>query len=208
MTDKEPRRLSPEHLLAMKAGRERAKARAAERSRGRPAMRVEAPVVLPKERPAMAQGDMSLEDLIDSLGTGEHLTRETRGNTGNEFEVPLQGRRDGWDYQWFATHVMGQQVDPSYEVQIQRGSWFQVPASHFPQMCPANWQRKTIDRSGMRLYMRPERLSAQARAEARQHAFEQKRDKLAQAQAGDGGRDFAPRVQLDGITTNIGPVAS
>ena len=151
---------------------------------------------------------MSLEAIIDALGTGEHLTRETRGNSGNEFEVPYQGRREGWDYQWFATHIMGQPVDASYEVAIQRGSWFPVPAAHFPQMCPANWSRQTIDHSGQRLYMRPERLSAEARAEAQRQAFQQKRDKLAQAQAGDGGRDFAPRVQLDGITTNIGPITS
>ena len=55
MIGKERRRLTPEHLLAMKAGRERAKERAAtmppERSRGRPAMRAEAPTVLAKGTP-------------------------------------------------------------------------------------------------------------------------------------------------------------
>lgn len=197
-----PRRtLSPEHKAKMAAGRQK---HMAERSRGRPAFRAE-PAPLPRERPQGYDGSADLEAFIDSLGSGEHLTRET-SNSAHDFDVPLQGRRPGWDYQWFATHIMGQEVDSSYEVNVQRGSWFPVPASHFPQLCPAGWSRSTIDRLGMRLYMRPMRLTEEARAENERFARDQKMAKLMQAQTGDTGREFAQRVQLEGIKTEIKPL--
>src|SRR6185312_12363057 len=147
-TEPAKRTLSPEHKEKLRAGREAAK------SRSRPASRPD-PAPLPRERDF---GHLSLEEQIDALGSGEHLTRERRG-VGSDFDVPMQGRREGWDYQWWTTHVVGQEVDPSYSVEIQRGSWFPVPASHFPQMCPPGWSRPTIDRQGQRLFMRPMRLS-------------------------------------------------
>ena len=196
------RTISEEQKARMAAGRERAKA---ERSRGRPAVRHET-APLPKTRPASYDADQSLEEMIDSLGSGEHLTRERRGLGGNDFDVPLQGRREGWDYQWWATHIVGQEVDPSYAVEVQRGSWFPVPASHFPQLCPPGWSRPTIDRQGLRLFMRPMRLTLEAKAESRRFADEQKQARLAAAQAGDSGREFASRVQLEGIQVKTEPL--
>jgi hypothetical protein len=194
------RTMSEEHKARMAAGRA-AKAQ----SRARPASRPE-PSPLPKERPQGFAGDQSLEDIIDALGTGEHLTRERRGDGGGGLDVPLQGRREGWDYQWWATHVVGQEVDPSYTVEITRGSWFPVPASHFPQLCPPGWSRPTIDRQGLRLYMRPMRLTKEAQAEANRFAYEQKQARLQAAQAGETGSDYAKRVQLEGITVKTEPL--
>lgn len=190
------RTMTPEHKAKMAAGRAA--------SRSRPASRPES-APLPKERPAEFKGDQSLEEMIDALGSGEHLTREHRGE-GGSFEVPLQGRREGWDYQWWATHIVGQEVDPSSLVEINRGSWFPVPASHFPQLCPPGWSRNTIDRQGQRLYMRPMRLTIEAREEYKRFADQQKQARLAAAQSGDSGREFANRVQLEGIQVKTEPL--
>lgn len=195
------RTMSEAHKQKMAQGREAKRAQ----SRGRPAARHEA-APLTKARLADHQGDQSLEDIIDALGTGEHLTRERRGGAGSDFDVPLQGRRAGWDYQWWTTHIVGQEVDPSYTVEITRGSWFPVPASHFPQLCPPGWSRPTIDRQGQRLYMRPMRLTEEARAEAARHAVEQKQARLQQAQTGDSGREFAPRTVDSRISVKTEPL--
>jgi hypothetical protein len=58
----------------------------------------------------------------------------------------------------------------------------------------------------MRLYMRPMRLTMEARAEQDRFANEQKRARLAAAQAGDSGRDYAPRAQLEGIQIRTEPL--
>lgn len=198
------RTMSPEHKAKLQAGRAAAHAR----SRGRPAERPE-PAPLPAERPAAASARPSVDDFeafIDQLGDGATLTREARGGMQTAFDVPMHGRRDGWDYQWWPTHVVGQEVDPSFSVEIAQGSWFPVPASHFPQLCPVGWSRKTIDRHGQRLYMRPMRLTNEAKAEQMQQAYEQKANRLAAAQAGDSGRTFAPRTSLEGISADIRPL--
>lgn len=203
-TEKPRRTMSPEHKAKLAAGREAAR----ERSRGRPAVRVEA-APLPAERPAPTSARPDVDDFeafIDSLGDGSTLTRETRGGTETMFDVPMRGRREGWDYQYWPTHVIGQEVDPSYSVEIAQGSWFPVPASHFPQLCPIGWDRKTIDRGGQRLYMRPLRLTEEAKAEQTQRAFEQKANRLAAAQAGDSGSNFARRASLEGINADIRPL--
>jgi hypothetical protein len=173
------------------------------RSRGRPASRREAtPMPAEREMPVSARSPNPTDDLeafIDGLGDGRTLTREgRRGGADTTFEVPQQGRRQGWDYQWWVTHVTGQEEDPSYFVRIQNGGWVPTPAAHFPQLCPVGWARKTIDREGQRLFMRPQRLTDEANAEQRQMAYEQKANRLAAAQSGDSGRDFARRVNLDG----------
>lgn len=206
------RTMSPEHKAKMAEGRARAKM-----SRGRPATRHEhAPMPAERAAPESARSMINpaddLEGFIDSLGDGSMLTRESRrGGQDTTFDVPKQGRRPGWDYQWWPTHVIGQEVDPSAFVRIQNGGWVPVPASHFPQLCPVGWARRTIDREGQRLFMRPERLTQEALAEQNQQAYEQKANRLAAAQTGDVGREFARRVNPDGspassIVSDIRPL--
>lgn len=203
--------MTPEHKRKMALGRanrraerqlaaERAAERAAvaeERTRGRPAsFDQERP--LPPERKTPASPELAaLEAAVDNYGDGRELSRESR-IAGTEFDIPMRGRRDGWDYQWWPTHIIGQEVDPSAQTEIARGGWIPVPSSHFPTLCPPGWQRPTIDRQGQRMFMRPMRLTQEAKAEQEKMAYEQKASRLAAAQAGDGGREFARRVNADG----------
>lgn len=194
--------LSPEQKERMRRGRQEARARrvlakerAAERTMGQPSAFNKAPT-LPPERHIPGNPELAaLEAAVEHYGDGSALTRESRV-AGTEFDVPKKGQRLGWDYQWWPTHYMGQEIDPSFGVEIQRGGWIPVPASHFPQLCPRGWRRATIDRQGQRLFMRPMRLTEEAKAEQHQMAYEQKANRLAAAQAGDTG--LARRVNADG----------
>lgn len=197
-TEKPKRVLSPEHLAKLAAGR------AAARTRGRPATKTK-PGPMPVARTAEMSSDPLLELPEDYAALANTLTRQTRLNGDNSFDIPQQGRVHGWDYQYWPTHIMGQEIDPSETVNYQMGGWIPVPAKHFPQLCPPGWARATIDRQGQRMYMRPMRLSDEARNEQRLLAHEQKNAKLAQAQTGENGRDYAPR-RNDGIRTEIRPL--
>lgn len=193
------RTLSPEHKAKLAAGRDAA------RTRGRPAVKTETGP-MPVARTAEITSDQMLETPEqDYAALANTLTRQSRLNGDNSFDIPQQGRISGWDYQYWPTHVMGQEIDPSETVNYQLGGWIPVPAKHFPQLCPPGWARPTIDRQGQRMYMRPMRLSQEARAEQTRLAHEQKFSKLAQAQAGDSGRDFAPRAN-EGIKTELRPL--
>lgn len=194
--------MTPEQKRAMAIGRANARARRAaqaERSRGHPAsFDEERPLPAERKTTVLQSPELAaLEAQIENYGDGRELSRESRV-AGTEFDIPTRGRRDGWDYQWWPTHVIGQEVDPAAQTEIARGGWRPVPASHFPSLCPPGWSRATIDRQGQRMFMRPMRLTQEAIAEQKQMAYEQKASRLAAAQAGDGGREFARRVNADG----------
>ena len=197
--------MTPEHKAKMAIGRERAKQERLARkekvairmeTRGRPAAieAIERP--MPREIPTeMTPEERAIQDIIDSGGEG--LTRQSM-QAGADFDIPLRGRVPGWVYCYWPTKIMGQEVDPSTMVEYRRGGWLPVPASHFPQLRAPGSQATTIDRHGQRMFMRPERLNKEAEAEQQKLAYEQKASRLAAAQAGDAGREFARRVNADG----------
>lgn len=196
------RGMSDEHKKAMAEGRERAKANRAT-TRGRPALRTER-LPLPREMsPEMTEEQRILEDLnrqIAAVESGE--TRVSRDAVGgllsNSFNIPLQGRRQGWDYEYKTVKVNGEEVDSSDLIDYRNGGWIPVPRTDFPTEVPADWKGAFIDRRGQRMYMRPQRLTDEARAEAYNNALQVKHDKLEGALAGEGGRDVAPRRLPDG----------
>ncbi len=193
------RTLSPEHKAALQAGREAAK------SRGRPASRVGTVAMPPEQTNAVDIQVDELERAIEAAGDGgRHLTRESRGDHDTTFDVPMTGRRSGWDYTYWPFKVNGQEVDSSEITSLQQGGWLPVPKSHFPSLVPPDWAKPTIERHGCRLYMRPMRLTEQAREEASNVARRQVSDKLAQAAAGDSGRQFAARDSR--AHTGAGPI--
>jgi hypothetical protein len=193
-------KLSAEHKRKMAIGRERARLARQEKAartqtRGRPAS-VEGERPMPREIPAdMTPEERAIQDIIDSGGT--ELTRQSM-QAGADFDIPLRGRTPGWAYCYWPVKVMGQEVDPSTMVEYRRGGWIPVPASHFPQLRAPGSPATTIDRHGQRMFMRPTRLNDEAQAEMHKLAYEQKSSRLAAAQAGDGGREFARRVNADG----------
>jgi len=199
------RGLSEEHKAKLAEGRQRAKEA---RTRGRPASRPEG---APMPREAAPGGDPTLEDLermIASVERGDQrLTREPQGQVATTFDVPEQGKRPGWDYTWWPYKIVGQEVDAAELVEYAKGGWLPVPSSHFPSLVPQGWGKPVIERHGQRLFMRPMRLSEEARIESLQHAFEQKANRLAAAEVGDAGREFARRDgRAGGIAVDIKPL--
>lgn len=211
-----PRAMTPEHKAKMAEGRIAAAARrtaAAEQqvaatSRGRPASRP-APAPMPREaRPAGNPEVEDFERLLKSIETGDlTVSRDVRGQTATTFDVPEQGKRPGWDYCWWPFKIVGEEIDASVIVEYARGGWIEVHPSHFPSLVPRGWRRPCIERQGARLYMRPMRLSDEARAETERHAYEQKANRLAAAEAGDTGREFARRdPRAGGISAKVEPL--
>lgn len=218
--------MTPEHKAKMAAGRERAKAERdaaiadgtiapkVRQSRGRPALRAEA-APLPREVPIPhISGDPTVDELeraIAAVGDGSRVTRQARGMSDATFDIPMQGRREGWDYEWKTVRVNGEEVDPSSIVEYQQGGWNLVPRTHFPSLVPPGWKKPYIERWGMQLFMRPMHLSKEASEELRQHAFNTLNDRLSQAAVGEvgvsGARNF-DQQRNRGIQADRGSVES
>lgn len=112
------------------------------------------------------------------------LTRRSRLTTGdNDFDIPMNLRKPGWDYEFKTTRVMGADVDGYELAKVHEQGWRPVSASQMPGMMAPGSTAKTVDRMGMRLYMRPMSLTLEARAEDYQIAERQKIDKLKAASA-------------------------
>lgn len=112
------------------------------------------------------------------------LTRRTRGaSSDNRLELPENRMRAGWDYEYKTTKVMGAEVDSSEVAVYYEQGWRPVPAKEMPELCPPGYQGKYIERMGQLLYMRPMRLSVEARQESYELAEQQKFDKLMAASA-------------------------
>jgi hypothetical protein len=149
-----------------------------------------------------------LERVIEDLERGStRVSRETRGTTANTFDFPESGKRPGWDYCWWPFKIVGEEVDASTMVEIRQGGWVEVPRSHFPTLLPPGWKKPCIERQGMRAYMRPMRLSLEAKNEAYQQAWEQRESRMRQQQTGDIGREFAQRdPRAGGVDVKIQPL--
>lgn len=202
--------LTRQRLANLARGREEAAARAAAgiapppKTRGRPASR---PQAAPMPREATPSTDPEIEEYerqIRAIETGEiKLTRDSHSGSGvpTTFDIPEQGKRPGWAYQWWPFKVMAQDVDASDLVEYARGGWIPVHPRDFPSKVPPGSRGRTIDIRGMRLFMRPQRLNDEAQLEAFQQAFEAKDARLRAAAAGDTGREFAPRDPRAGSIT-------
>lgn len=202
--------MTPEHKEKMAAGRKRAAQE--RRSRGRPALREEA-APLPRELATPhVSGDPGVEELernISAIGDGSQITRQARGMSDSTFDIPMQGRREGWDYEWKTVRVNGEEVDPSNIVEYQQGGWNLVPRTHFPSLVPPGWNKPYIERWGMQLFMRPMRLTEEARTELQKHAFNTLNDRLSAAAVGDvgisGARGFDQQRNI-GVKTERGAI--
>lgn len=193
------RGMSDEHKAKMAEGRARA---AASRSRGRPAMR-ETSAPLPPVMPSgMTEEQRILEDLnrqIAAVESGQvEVSRERVGDGGFNFDIPIQGRRHGWDYEYKTYKVAAEEVDPSDLQQYTLGGWIPVPRTDMPTEMPPGSHSPYIERRGQRMYMRPQRLTDQAKQEQIEHAYRVKEEKLQGAMAGESGRDMAARRLPDG----------
>jgi hypothetical protein len=135
----------------------------------------------------------------------DRLTRRSRVNRGSDdFDVPEDCKKPGWDYEWKSLTVMGQPVDGADMAKIYGQGWRPVAASEMPDLVPPGWDKKTIERYGQILMTRPMHLTQAARREDRQIADEQLADKLRGAVASAGGKIGTPRLETMEITGHVG----
>jgi hypothetical protein len=92
---------------------------------------------------------------------------EIRGHLGgamddgvDEFRAPPAP--EGWEYEWKARMVMGQEQH-SYMTGLARTGWEPVPTSRYPDMMPSGGNHPTIERKGQVLMMRPKVISDEVR---------------------------------------------
>jgi hypothetical protein len=93
----------------------------------------------------------------------EHLGGLDEGT--DEFYIPASIVPDGWTYEW-KRHMIFNQEDPAYTVQLRREGWDPVPVDRCARhrsMMPENWSKGTIERKGMVLMERPSEISAEVR---------------------------------------------
>jgi hypothetical protein len=79
----------------------------------------------------------------------EHLGGLDEGT--DEFYIPASIFPDGWTYEW-KSHMIFNQEDPAYTVQLRREGWDPVPVDRCARhrsMMPESWTMGTIERKGM-----------------------------------------------------------
>lgn len=112
----------------------------------------------------------------------------------NPFDIPKKDQKEGWDYAWWPVRVQGEQVDPSFIVEVREGGWRPVQAKDMPGLLPPDWDKPFIERGGQVLYMRPMYLTEESRNEDVKIAENQRLDKLKGAMAGPAElQKVAPR---------------
>lgn len=169
-----------EALLAQ--GERLAEETAAERSRGTGA----------KDR---AQPRATRTEYLDE--DGKPIRRRVN-REGNPFDLPEKDKKSGWDYAWWPVRIQGEQVDPSFIVEVREGGWRPVDPKDMPNYMPPGWEKKFIERGGQILYTRPMHLTEESRAEDVKIAENQRYDKLKGALAGPAElQKVAPRQVME-----------
>lgn len=137
----------------------------------------------------------------------DRLTRRSRFDiSADPLNVPKHLRKQGIDYQWMVTRVMGQPVDPSELLAYHEQGWRPARSVDYPAMCPPGVKSDHIERQGQILMVRPMSLTMQARQEDMQAAEDARRDKLqgaAQGRASDGALNNVRGVVAHTLAVDI-----
>lgn len=109
--------------------------------------------------------------------TGEVLSRK-RTEAGDIFDLPEGVKEKGWDYQWCAVSVMGnQEILLDQNLMMAENGWRPVPCDRWPGRFMPAGHKGNIVRGGQMLMERPMALSDQAKREEYQKAAGQMRDR-------------------------------
>lgn len=147
----------------------------------------------PRRRGSAAPAEIDQEFLDED---GKPIVRRSRaGQAFNQFEIPEKLKKAGWDYEWKTIAVLGDKEDPSVFVEISDGGWRAVKPEQMPGFMPADYEGKTIDRRGQRLFMRPMHLSVEAKEEAKEYAKKVRHERFKSAQMADPNAGEAARVK-------------
>lgn len=137
-------------------------------------------------------------DATEFLDADGQPIRRRVNREANPFDIPKKDQKPGWDYAWWPIRVQGEQVDPSYVVEIREGGWRPVEPKDFPNLVPPGWDKKFIERGAQVLYTRPMHLSEESKAEDVRIAENQRFDKLKGALAGPAElQKIAPRQVIE-----------
>lgn len=122
-------------------------------------------------RPAIRTEIREESDVLKALREESLRNAVDRGNNEQDaFYVPPELIPDGFAVEWKATHVMGMELDSSYQASIQSSGWVPAPASIFKKMRPAGFTGKTIEQGGQMLMIRPKELSDKQKNKDNQNA--------------------------------------
>jgi hypothetical protein len=94
---------------------------------------------------------------------GKVLSRK-RGTNIDRFYVPKEAIPEGWDYEWKAQNIMGQE-NTAHMMSMSENGWTPVPASRHPGLFMPQGYEGPILRDNMILMERPIELTEEARAE-------------------------------------------
>ncbi len=120
-------------------------------------------------------------------------TRRSRiGAVYSAFDVPERLKRPGWAYSFFPVSIYNEPVEATMQMMVDEGGWEPVPAAQMPGYPHAGYQGTNIEFGGQRLYMRPDYLERESRAEDIARARAQSEGRLQQARVED---PRAPNVQ-------------
>ena len=124
----------------------------------------------PSREPARSDGVIYGRD-------GEVLSRK-RTEVGDIFAIPQELKDDGWDYQWAAVAVAGnQEVLIDQNLMFAENGWRPVPCDRWPGRFMPHGHKGPIIRGQQMLMERPMELTLQARREEYQKAAGQMRDR-------------------------------
>ena len=139
----------------------------------------------PEMRPVMREEDSRTRAARRAAELRDHSGSVPEGT--DEFEIDLSEIPDGWEYEWKAKYVLGQEQS-SQMLAYRRAGWEEVPTSRHPSYMPLNTDLPFIERKGMVLMERPKEISDEARAMELRRARAQVRQKEAQLNSADSGQ--------------------
>ncbi len=117
-------------------------------------------------------------------------SRRARKNK-DKFYVPPEAVPKGWCVEWKRVSCYGKPEEVDYSIDLADGGWKPADSKNFPMLMPEGYEGKTIDRGGMRLYIRPAHLKKEAQKLDLEEARAQVRDKL--TEIGMTGANELPR---------------
>lgn len=136
-------------------------------------------------RPAMREEDPRARAARRAAELRDHLGEEPDGV--DEFFIDPNDIPDGWDYEWKAKFVLGQE-QATHILALRRSGWEEVPTSRHPSYMPMGSDLPYIERKGMVLMERPKEITDEARARELRKARLQVRHKEEQLNAATGGQ--------------------
>lgn len=138
-------------------------------------------------RPTEGRSD-SRTDLLKSMRERSMANRVEQDEASiDPFYVSEALKDPAFDYQWIATHVMGQPVKTSELTKVEQSGWLPVPFELFKSMRPKGFSAETIEQDGQTLMMRPKEFSDEAKKKRHIAARSQVGDNLARLGLADAG---------------------